>query len=109
MLSSCPLAPGAIVGFGKLPIEVVDDVAVGWLMNMTLEPGSDLVKEGLPFDKAELEEEEGVTRMNLVTWDLSSVLALFKPVLLNSACVRTWGTPELLNDETATVFFSNEA
>lgn len=93
-------------------MEVVDDVAVGWLMNTTLELGSDFVEEGVPFGKAtfEGEEEEGVTRMNLVTWDLSSVLARFTPVLLmNSAGVRTWGTPELLSDGTTTVFFTTEA
>lgn len=93
-------------------MEAVDDVAVGWLMNMTLELGSDFGEEGVPFDKAtfEVEEEEGVTRMNLVTWDLSSVLGRFTPVLLtNSACVRTCETPELLSDGTTTVFFTNEA
>lgn len=90
---------------------MVDDVAVGWLMNMTLEL-SDFVEEGVPFDKAtfETEEEVGVTRMNLVIWDLSSVLARFTPVLLmNSACLRTCGTPELLSEGTTTVFFPNEA
>lgn len=88
-----------------------DDVAVGWLMNMTLELGSDFMEEGIPFDKAtfEVAEEGGVTRMNLVTWDLSSVLARFTAVLLmSSAFVRTWGTPELLSDGT-TVFLTNEA
>lgn len=79
---------------------------------MTLELGSDFEGDGVPFDKAtfELEEEEGVTRINLVTGDLSSVLARFTPVLLmNSACVRTWGTRELLSDGTITVFVPNEA
>ncbi len=93
-------------------MEVVVDVTVGWLKNMTLELGSDFVEEGVPFDKAifEVEEEEGVTRINLVTWDCSSVLARFTPVLpVNSACVRTWGTLELLSDGTTTVFFTNEA
>lgn len=78
---------------------------------MTLELGSDFKGEGVPFDKAtfEVEEEEGVTRINLVTWDRSSVLARFMPVLLmNSDCVRTWETPELLSDGTTTVFLTNE-
>lgn len=89
-----------------------DDVVVGWLMNMTLELGSGFVEEGVSFDTAtfEAEEEEGVTRINLVTWDLSSVLARFIPGLqMNSDCVRTWGTLELLSDGTTTVFFTNEA
>lgn len=80
-------------------------------MNMTLEVGSDFVEEGVPFGKAtfEVEEEEGVTRMYLVTWDLSSVLARFTAVLLmTSACVRTCETPEVLSDGTTTVFFTND-
>lgn len=56
-------------------------------MNMTLELGTDLVGEGVPLAKAE--EEGGETRMNLVTWDLSSVLARFTPVLVMKSCVRS--------------------
>ena len=93
VVSSCPPAPVAIACFGTLPTKVVDDVAVGWLMNMTLELGSDFVEESVSFDTAtfEAEEEEGVTRINLVTWDLSSVLlARFTPGLhMNSDCGRT--------------------
>lgn len=110
MVNSCPLAPVTIACCGMVPTEVVEDVTVGWLMNMTLELGRDFVEEGVPFDVATFEaEEEGVTRINLVTWGLSSVLGHFMPVLLiNSACVTTWGTPELFSDGT-TVFFTNEA
>lgn len=72
---------------------VVDDAAVGWLINMTLEQGRDVVEEVVPFDTATFEaedEEVGVTRMNLVTWDLSSVQARFTPgLLLNSVFVGT--------------------
>lgn len=84
--------PVAIACFGMLSTEVVDDVAVGWLMNMTLELGSDFVEEGVPLDKATVEaDEEGVTRMNLVTWDLSSVQGRFTTgLVMNSACLRTW-------------------
>lgn len=111
VVSSCPLAPGAIACFGMLPMVVLEDVTVGWLINMTLEPGSAFVEVGVPFGKAifVVEEEEGVTRMNLVTWDLSSELARFTPdFLINSAGVRTWETTELLSDGTTTVFFANE-
>lgn len=99
----------AISSFGMLPTDVVGDDAVGWLMNITLEPGCDFVGEGIPFGMAtfEAEEEVGVTRMNLVTWDLSSVLGRFTPVLpMNSACVRT---PELVSDGTTTVFLTSGA
>lgn len=72
--------------------------------------GSDFVEEGVLFDETTFEgdEEEGVTRMNFVCWDLSSVLARFTPVLLmNSGCVRAWATPEVLSDGTP-AFFTNE-
>lgn len=66
-------------------------MAVGWLINMTLEPGSDFEEEGVPFDKAivEVGDKDGASRMNLVTWDISSVLTRFTPVLPTSVCLRT--------------------
>lgn len=61
-------------------------------MYMTPELGIELVPEVVHLDKATLEteeeEEEGVTRMNLVSWGLASVLARFAPLLqITSACV----------------------
>lgn len=116
VVSVCPPASDASACFGMLPVDVmVDDAAaVGWLMNMTLEPGSDAVEEEVTFGTAvfeeEEEEEEEVTRMNLVTWDLSSVLARFTPgLLINCACVGSWETPELLSEGTITVLFTSEA
>lgn len=61
-------------------------------MYMTPELGIELVPGVVHLDMATLEteeeEEEGVTRMNLVSWGLASVLARFAPLLLiTSACV----------------------
>lgn len=105
-----------------LPVDVaVDDAAEGWLMNITLEPGTDAAEEEVSFgvvvfeeevEEEEVEEEkEEVTTMNLVTWDLSSLLARFTPGLLtNCACVGTCvGIPEPLSDGTITVLFTSEA
>lgn len=71
---------------------------------MTLELGAGFGGEGVTFED---EEEDGVTRMNLVTWDPSSVVVCFTLVLL--ACVATWETPEPLGGGTTTLFFTTEA
>lgn len=74
---------------------------------MSLELGTGFGEEGVPLDAATFEEddEDGVTRMNLVTWDPSSVVVRFIPVLL----VAAWENPEPLCSGTATLFFTNEA
>lgn len=50
------------------------DVTAGWLINMTLEAGSGFAEDSVLLDDAtfDVEEEEGLTKMNFVTWDLSS-------------------------------------
>lgn len=79
-------------------------------MNMTPDVGSDPVEEGGLFGRATFEtvdNDEGETKMNLVCWGTSSVLARFTPVLLvNSACGRAWGE-ERLGDGT-TAFFTTD-
>lgn len=54
-------------------ISIIDDVAGGWLINMT-EVGSVFVQEMLTGEV----EEVGETKINLATCDLSSVLVCFK-------------------------------
>lgn len=81
---------------------------MGWPANITLELVNDFEEEGVLFGVALLEEEDGATKMYLVTWDLPSVLARFTPVLLKNSSVRTGETPELLDDGTATTFFIAE-
>lgn len=51
---------------------------------MTLDAGIGFVVESVPLGKASFDaaEEEGVTKINLVTWDLSSVFGRLTPVLL---------------------------
>lgn len=65
--------------------------AAAWLRNMTPGAGSDRVEEGGLFDSPTLEtvvKDGGDTNMNLVCWDVSSVLARFPPLLLASSAWR---------------------
>lgn len=58
---------------------------------------------------AEEVEEEGVTKINLVTCDISSVLVRFtKGLLMNSVAVAPWEAPELVSEGTLTAFFTND-
>lgn len=71
--------------------DVLVKPAAAWLMNMTPGPGSDRVEEGGLFDRPTLEtvdKDGGDTNINLVCWDVSSVLARFPPVLLASSAWR---------------------
>lgn len=89
-------------------MKLVDEVAVGWLMNIILELGTTFVAEDVPFNVVmlDVEDEDGVTRIYLVTWDSSSALARFTPVLPINSCVKTWETPEPLTDWTPTLLFN---
>lgn len=101
---ACPL-PAPIIGFDMAPLKLVDVVTLGWPTRTTLEPAADCV-EGVPFDEDWFEdtEEVEVTRIYLVTWEISSVLLRFTPVLLMGSCDGTLETPELLRDGTTTLF-----
>lgn len=106
----CPFSV-AVTDVGKCPMKVVDEVTVGWFMRITLELVADFGEEGAPFAVVlfEVEEEDGATKMYLVTRAIPSVLARFTPVWPKSSCGRMGETQELLSDGTATTFFNVEA
>lgn len=87
----------------------MDAVTAGWATRTTLELAAELAS--VPFDVGWLEdaEQDEVTRIYLVTWEGSSVLLRFTPVLLTGSCVGTVETQELQSDDTTALLFNVEA
>lgn len=69
VVSSCSLAPVPSACVGMLPMEVIEDVTVGWPMSMTFELDSVFLEGEVIFETASLDvgDDDGVRRMNFVT------------------------------------------